>query len=119
LNPVQIKADRLRLKVGTAEQLLAVFRKWSAKLRNPLKSHSPKSHNESETATRALERVYCCTGCVPNYNLKSVVIPMVKMGGETFLSIKISDDNKRDGAKLEDYRLRPAEKWAIVVPLCL
>ena len=56
---------------------------------------------------------------MPNYNLKSVVIPMVKMGGETFLSIKISDDNKRDGAKLEDYRLRPAEKWAIVVPLCL
>ena len=89
------------------------------KVEKPLKSHSPKSHNEPETATRALERVYCCTGCVTNYNLKSVVIPMVKMGGETFLSIKISDDNKRDGAKPEDYRLRPAEKWAIVVPLCL
>ena len=119
MNPVQIKADRLRLKVGTAEQLLAVFRKWSAKLRNPLKSHSPKSHNEPETATRALERVYFCTGCVPKYYSKSEVKPVVKMGGETFLSIKISDDNKRDGAKLEDYRLRPAEKWAIVVPLCL
>ena len=119
MNPVQIKADRLRLKVGTAEQLLTVFRKWSAKLRNPLKSHSPKSHNEPETATRALERVYFCTGCVPKYYFKSEVKPVVKMGGETFLSIKISDDNKRDGAKLEDYRLRPAEKWAIVVPLCL
>ena len=56
---------------------------------------------------------------MPKYYFKSEVKPVVKMGGETFLSIKISDDNKRDGAKLEDYRLRPAEKWAIVVPLCL
>ena len=52
---------------------------------------------------------------MPNYCFKSVVKPMVKMSGEAFLSIKISDDNKRDGAKPEDYRLRPAEKWAIVV----
>ena len=79
------------------------------------KSNSPKSHNEPEMATRALERVYFCTGCVPNYCFKSAVKPMVKMSGEAFLSIKISDDNKRDGAKPEDYRLRPAEKWAIVV----
>lgn len=41
---------------------------------------------------------------------------MVKIDEGIYLCIEISDDKNREGAKLEDQRSRPAEKWAIVVP---
>jgi hypothetical protein len=33
---------------------------------------------------------------------------MVKIDGGTYLCIEISEDKKREGAKLEDHRSRPA-----------
>ena len=65
---------------------------------------------------RSLRRVYFCTGCEPNHCFKRTVKPMAKIDEGTYLCIEISDDKKREGAKVEDHRSRPAEKWAIVVP---
>ena len=65
---------------------------------------------------RSLGRVKLCTGCVPNHCFKSTVKSMVKIDEGTYLCIEISDDKKREGAKLEHHRSRPAEEWAIVVP---
>jgi hypothetical protein len=47
---------------------------------------------------------------VPNHCFKSIVKPVVKIDGGTYLCIEVSDDKKREGAKLEDHRSRLAEK---------
>jgi hypothetical protein len=59
---------------------------------------------------RSLGKVYFCTGRVPNHCFKSIVKPVVKIDGGTYLCIEVSDDKKREGAKLEDHRSRLAEK---------
>jgi hypothetical protein len=55
LNHIEKNTDGLPLKAGKAEQLLAVFSKWSAKFRKKLKSNILILYNEPELRMGLLE----------------------------------------------------------------